>query len=114
VKGDPGWTYEGTAFYIQNPSAGQCPAETTPIYRSYNNGAARNDSNHRYTVDYTVFANSASFGYQPEGLAMCAPLSVRSEQRPNRRNSKFRPITERSFIALKPTHLFGQLAQIHH
>jgi uncharacterized protein (DUF1800 family) len=76
VKGEPGWTYEGIAFYIQNPSAGQCPAGTTPIYRSYNNGAARNDSNHRYTVDYTVFAKSASFGYQPEGLAMCAPLSA--------------------------------------
>ena len=76
VKGDRGWTYEGIAFYIQNPVAGQCPAGTTPIYRSYNNGAARNDSNHRYTVDYTVFAKSASFGYQPEGLAMCAPLSA--------------------------------------
>ncbi len=76
VKTDRGWTYEGIAFYIQNPAAGQCPAGRTPIYRSYNNGAARNDSNHRYTVDYTVFAKSASFGYQAEGVAMCGPLSA--------------------------------------
>ncbi len=75
VKRDPGWTYEGTAFYIQEAQNGTCPAGTTPVYRSYNNGAARNDSNHRYTVDATVFAKSSSFGYAPEGVAMCAPLS---------------------------------------
>jgi uncharacterized protein (DUF1800 family) len=76
VKTERGWTYEGIAFYIQNPVNGTCPAGTVPIYRSYNNGAARNDSNHRYTVDYTVFANSASTGYQPEGVSMCSPLST--------------------------------------
>jgi uncharacterized protein (DUF1800 family) len=76
VKNDRGWLYEGIAFYIYNPVAGQCPAGTTPIYRSYNNGFARNDSNHRFTVDYTVFSKSASFGYIPEGLAMCSPLSA--------------------------------------
>jgi uncharacterized protein (DUF1800 family) len=75
VKLDPGWTYEGIAFYIQEASAGACAAGTTPVYRSYNNGALRNDSNHRYTVDYTVFAKSRSFGYYPEGIGMCAPLS---------------------------------------
>ena len=75
VKHDPGWTYEGTAFYIQEARDGQCPAGTTPVYRSYNGGAARNDSNHRYTVDATVFAKSSSFGYFAEGVAMCAPLS---------------------------------------
>ncbi len=75
VKRDPGWTYEGTAFYIQEAQAGQCPAGTTQVLRSYNDGAARNDSNHRYTVDPTVFAKSSSFGYFQEGVAMCAPLS---------------------------------------
>ena len=75
VKRDPGWTYEGVAFYIQEAANGQCPGGTTPVYRSYNNAAARNDANHRYTVDATVFAKSMSFGYYPEGVAMCAPLS---------------------------------------
>ena len=75
VKRDPGWTYEGIAFYIQEAQNGQCPPGTTPVYRSYNGGAARNDSNHRYTVDATVFAHSSAFGYAAEGVAMCAPLS---------------------------------------
>ena len=70
-----GWAYEGTAFYIYEAQNGACPAGTTPVYRSYNNRAAQNDSNHRFTVDATVFAKSSSFGYVPEGVAMCAPLS---------------------------------------
>jgi hypothetical protein len=48
VKKAPGWTYEGTAFYIQEAKGGLCPAGTTPVMRSYNDGFARNDSNHRY------------------------------------------------------------------
>ncbi|MBC8022333.1 MAG: hypothetical protein H7Y14_04400, partial [Burkholderiales bacterium] len=75
VKRDPGWTYEGIAFYIQEARGGQCPGGTTPVYRSYNQGAARNDSNHRYTVDATVSGQSSSFGYAAEGVAMCAALS---------------------------------------
>jgi uncharacterized protein (DUF1800 family) len=75
VKESIGWSYEGIAFYIALPASGQCAAGTTPVFRSYNNGYARNDSNHRFTVDPTVFAHSASFGYEPEGVAMCAPLS---------------------------------------
>lgn len=76
VKTDPGWTYEGIAFHIQEATAGRCAAGTTPIYRSYNNGAARNDSNHRFTVDPTVFSRSPAFGHVAEGVAMCAPLSA--------------------------------------
>ncbi len=75
VKRDAGWTYEGVAFYIREAQGGQCPAGTTPVLRSYNGRAATNDSNHRYTVDATVFAKSTAFGYLPEGVAMCAPLS---------------------------------------
>jgi uncharacterized protein (DUF1800 family) len=72
-----GWQYEGIAFYVATPSAGQCAAGTTPVYRSYNNRAAQNDSNHRFTVDATVFAKSASFGYPAqEGVVMCAALSA--------------------------------------
>jgi uncharacterized protein (DUF1800 family) len=75
VKKSPGWSYEGIAFYIAQAQLGGCPAGTMPVYRSYNNGASRNDSNHRFTVDATVFARSASFGYAREGVVMCAPLS---------------------------------------
>ena len=80
VKTDPGWTYEGIAFYIVPVSSGTCPAGTTAVYRSYNNGYVRDDSNHRFTVDATVFAKSSSFGYSPEGVVMCAPLSTADVQ----------------------------------
>ena len=76
VKTDPGWFFEGIGFYIAQAAGGQCGAATTAVYRSYNNGFVRNDSNHRFTVDYTVFSKSRSFGYAPEGAVMCAPLSA--------------------------------------
>ena len=76
VKRDPGWTYEGIAFYIAESSGGACAPGTTPVYRSYNNGHPRNDANHRFTVDATVFGASSSFGYAAEGVTMCAPVST--------------------------------------
>jgi uncharacterized protein (DUF1800 family) len=77
VKQDHGWTYEGIAFYVP---AGPCATGTTAVYRSYNNGFARNDSNHRFTVDATLFARSSAFGYVAEGVAMCAALSTADRQ----------------------------------
>jgi uncharacterized protein (DUF1800 family) len=76
VKTDPGWTYEGIVFHIAPAPGAGCPAGTAAVLRSYNNGFARNDSNHRYTVDYTVFAKARGEGYSPEGTVMCAPLSA--------------------------------------
>ncbi len=75
VKTTPGWTYEGIAFHIHVPAGGSCPDGTAPVYRTYNNGAARNDSNHRFTVDATVYAKAAAAGHALEGVAMCAPLA---------------------------------------
>lgn len=80
VKGDRGWTYEGIGFYALPASPAGCGSDATPVYRSYNNGFARNDSNHRFTVDPTVFARAPSTGYQPEGVAMCAALSAADRQ----------------------------------
>jgi len=76
VKQDPGWTYEGIAFYINPAAIGGCPDGTTAVYRSYNNGYATNDSNHRYTIDYSLWAKMGSEGHTPEGVAMCSPLSA--------------------------------------
>jgi uncharacterized protein (DUF1800 family) len=75
VKTTPGWTYEGIAFHIHVPAGGSCPDGTAPVYRTYNNGAARNDSNHRFTVDATVYAKATAAGHALEGVAMCAPLA---------------------------------------
>ncbi len=80
VKHDSGWFYEGIGYYVAQVAGGRCEGGTTPVYRSYNNGFARNDSNHRFTVDATVFTHSASFGYAPEGVVMCAALSAQDLQ----------------------------------
>src|SRR5207248_1904410 len=74
-KRDPAWAYDGIAFYIQEPEGGACRAGTAPVYRTYNGIAAQDGGNYRYTVDPTVYANSASTGYLPQGVVMCAPLS---------------------------------------
>ena len=76
VKRSGGWTYEGIAFYVPLPAAGRCAADHAPVYRTYNNGAARNDSNHRFAVDATVFERASSYGHVREGVVMCAPLST--------------------------------------
>ena len=76
VKQDPGWTYEGIAYYIRGVSSAACAAGAQPVYRSYNNGYLRNDSNHRYTTDPTVQQKMPGQGYSPEGVVMCAPLSA--------------------------------------
>jgi len=73
VKQDPGWTYEGLAFYILPPVSGQCAAGTQPVYRAYNMRFAQNDSNHRYTTDAAVYAQMQAQGWAGEGVKFCAP-----------------------------------------
>jgi len=60
------WTLETSAsFYIQVPDFnGNCPADTLPVYRFFNN---RNDANHRYTVDRSVRRAMLNRGWVPEG-----------------------------------------------
>jgi hypothetical protein len=70
VKRDRGWTFEGNAFYVLEPVAGTCAnSDTIPIYRFYNNGFAKNDSNHRYTPD----AGAMPPPWSSEGVVFCAP-----------------------------------------
>ena len=76
VKQDPGWKSEDIAFYIQGLTGTSCAAGSQPVYRSYNNGYVRNDSNHRYTTDLSVQGKMGAQGYSPEGVVMCAPLST--------------------------------------
>jgi uncharacterized protein (DUF1800 family) len=81
VRQDPGWTYEGIAYYVRPLQAGNtCDSSSATVYRSYNNGYVRNDSNHRFTVDLTVHENMPAQGYTPEGPVMCAPLSAADRQ----------------------------------
>jgi hypothetical protein len=71
VKKDPGWTYEGIAFHIYPPFNGACAAGLLPVYRTYNNGFTRNDSNHRYSTDKTALV--AMTGWSLEGVVFCSP-----------------------------------------
>lgn len=72
VKKDPGWTYEGIAYYVKLPVNGNCPADTIAIYRIYNNRWMHNDSNHRFTTDTSVVQDLVGQGWVSEGTVMCA------------------------------------------
>jgi glucose/arabinose dehydrogenase len=70
---DPGWQYEGLVFTVAQKAAGNtCPASFIPVYRSYNNGFARNDSNHRYTADLATHQSMIARGWANEGVVFCA------------------------------------------
>jgi alpha-tubulin suppressor-like RCC1 family protein len=69
------WNYEGIDFLTTVPVNGTCPNETSPIYRAYNNGFARNiDSNHRITGNSAAMQEVTTRGWIDEGVVMCAPL----------------------------------------
>ena len=77
VKRDPGWFYEGIAYHVQPPVAGNCPAGTQPIFRLYNDRAKFNDSNHRFVTNLSTFQQMGERGWSMEGLVMCT-TAVRS------------------------------------
>lgn len=74
VKLDPGWTYEGTAFQLYAPVAGQCAAGQQPILRVYNNRFAQNDSNHRYLTDPAEYTRMVNAGWLAEAVVFCGAL----------------------------------------
>jgi hypothetical protein len=72
----PGFEVEDGAFmHAFAPTAGACPASTTPVYRVFNN---RGDANHRYTSNKTVRDQMVARGWIAEGdgpgrVTMCVP-----------------------------------------
>jgi hypothetical protein len=72
VRLDPGWKFEAIAFRAISAVAGICPALTIPVWRAYNNGFVRNDSNHRYTTSRSQYAAMLGLGWKGEGVVMCA------------------------------------------
>lgn len=77
VKQDPGWHYEGIAFYVTLRTNGQCGAGQQPVWRAYNNGykpqQGINDGNHRFSVDRQTILNLVSQGWNDEGVVFCVP-----------------------------------------
>lgn len=67
-----GWAYEGTAFFVQAPTGGQCPAGTLPVTRLYNHGFESGEgSNHRFVDDPALQQLMADRGWSAEGPAFC-------------------------------------------
>jgi YVTN family beta-propeller protein len=62
------WQLESTAvFYLMLPDAnGNCPSNTAPLYRVYNNGMG-GAPNHRYMADRAIRAQMMQLGWVPEG-----------------------------------------------
>ena len=71
VKRDTGWFYEGIAFHAYQTQNGACAPPLRPLYRAYNNGFVRNDSNHRYATNVALLEAMVSQGWVVEGVAMC-------------------------------------------
>ena len=75
ILGRPGtgWFLENVAFYTAMPdAAGKCATGKAPVYRLYNNRAALNDTNHRYTADAAARQLMIARGWVDEGVAFCA------------------------------------------
>jgi hypothetical protein len=67
------WNFESNDF-SSSPSANQqCAGDLIPVYRAYNNGAAKGiDSNHRITASQAGIAEVVAKGWTSEGVVMCA------------------------------------------
>ena len=68
-----GWQFELIAFYALMPVNGQCPGDTYPVYRAYNQRGTYNDSNHRFISDPQMRSAALAGGWADEGVAFCSP-----------------------------------------
>ena len=69
------WNFESFDFATTTSVGGGCAAGTVPVYRAYNNGAARGvDSNHRITSNVSSINAVVAQGWISEGVRMCSPL----------------------------------------
>lgn len=74
VASAPSWKFESLDFSTARLAGAACAPGTVPVYRAYNNGAARGiDSKHRITTNRTSIEQVAARGWIDEGIAMCAP-----------------------------------------
>ena len=79
VKGNPDWTYEAIAFYVEVPNGPNCATGTQPVYRSFYPGAKVSESNHRFLPDLTMHQRMVPASTL-EGVTMCAPLSTAQKE----------------------------------
>ena len=69
----PKWNFEGIAFGTTEPLNGGCAPGLVPVYRAYNDGAARGtESNHRFSTSLSAINEVVARGWKSEGVVMCA------------------------------------------
>jgi hypothetical protein len=68
-----GWVSEGVAFHALVPVNGACPANTSPVYRFYNNRWRESDSNHRFPTSHGMYRAMGYSSWSSEGIAFCSP-----------------------------------------
>jgi hypothetical protein len=72
--GAGGWFYEGIGFHSWAVDANQrCPTGWLGVNRAYNNRAAQNDANHRFSTSDSTMRDMESQGWSYEAMVMCAP-----------------------------------------
>jgi len=77
ATGNAMFEYEGEDFAVTIPAGGVCPASApTTVYRSFNNRAAQNDANHRYTNSLARYNEMTAKGWVPEGPVFCTASGV--------------------------------------
>jgi cytochrome c peroxidase len=69
----PRLNFESLDFITTPAASGSCPANTTPVFRAYNNGSVLGkDGNHRFTTSVSSIAQVVARGWVNEGVVMCA------------------------------------------
>jgi hypothetical protein len=72
--GRAAWRLEGYAASVVDAVNGECPANLTPVLRTYNNGFRRGITpNHRYMTDIRIYEEMVRKGWVPEGVRFCVP-----------------------------------------
>lgn len=71
----PSWSFESYDFLSTHPNkSGECPSETIPVYRLYNDGFSKGKaSNHRFITSAALIEPMTKEGWIYEGTHMCAP-----------------------------------------
>ncbi|QJR15937.1 hypothetical protein [Usitatibacter palustris] len=73
LRNTQGWSYLTVAFGAKRPLVDiGCPADApVAVRRLYNNRAAQNRSNHRYTSSDAIYAEMLAKGWLGEGVQFC-------------------------------------------
>ncbi len=69
-----GWAYEGVASTMRRPQNGACAEGNPPVFRYYNQRAAQNDSNHRFSTNPVADEAMRARDWADEGTAFCAEI----------------------------------------